>query len=528
MILLIDNYDSFVYNLKQYLAELGEEVVVRRNDGITPEEALSLAPSRIVISPGPKTPAEAGASVGIIRRGAGSIPILGVCLGHQAIAAAFGGRVVRAGRLMHGKTSPIHHDGKTVFAGLDNPFEAARYHSLIVEEKSLPSELEVSARTPEGEVMGIRHRRFPVEGVQFHPESILTRSGKRLLYNFVSGKVAHIPIKEAIDQVISGRDLSRAEAAAVMETIMNGDATPAQISAFVTGLRLKGETVEEIAGCAETMRTKAVKIRVPAGATVVDTCGTGGDKSNTFNISTAAALIAAGAGVAVAKHGNRSVSSRCGSADVLQGLGVNILARPETMEKCLAETGIAFLFAPALHAAMKHALAPRREIGIRTVFNILGPLSNPAGAKIQLLGVYSEELTETLARSLLALGSERAWVVHGGDGLDEITLAGPTVVSELRGGEVRTFHLDPAEHGLKICRPEELKGGDAGENGRIILEILEGKRGPRSDVACLNAAAAILLAGLAADLGEGIARARESVSSGRAMKKLQDLRRLTN
>ena len=193
----------------------------------------------------------------------------------------------------------------------------------------------------------------------------------------------------------------------------------------------------------------------------------------------------------------------------------------------MAEAGIVFLYAPAHHPAMRYAAAVRREIGIRTVFNILGPLSNPAGAKIQLLGVYSEELTETLARSLLALGSERAWVVHGGDGLDEITLAGPTVVSELRGGAVRTFHLDPAEHGLKVCRPEELKGGDAGENGRIILEILEGGRGPRADAAALNAAAAILLSGIAADLGEGLARAREAVSSGRAMQKLQDLRRLT-
>ncbi len=527
MILLIDNYDSFVYNLKQHLGELGEEVVVRRNDAVSPEEVASLAPSRIVISPGPKTPAQAGASVEIIRRFAGSIPILGVCLGHQAIAAAFGGAVVRAGRLMHGKTSPIHHDGKTIFAGLDNPFEAARYHSLIVEEKTLPPEFEVSARTPEGEIMAIRHREFPLEGVQFHPESILTRPGKRLLYNFVSGKVAHIPIKVAIDAVICGRDLSRAEAAEVMETIMNGDATPSQISAFVTGLRLKGETVEEIAGCAETMRMKAVKIRAPAGKAVLDTCGTGGDKAHTFNISTAAALIAAGAGVVVAKHGNRSVSSRCGSADVFQELGVNILAGPETMERCLAEAGIAFLFAPALHAAMKYALTPRREIGIRTVFNILGPLSNPAGAKVQLLGVYSEELTERLARVLAALGSERAWVVHGVDGLDEITLAGPTIVSELTEGAVRTFHLDPSEYGLKICRPEELKGGDAGENARIILDILEGKQGPQSDVACLNAAAAILLAGHTADLGEGIARARESISSGQAMKKLEDLRRLT-
>ena len=275
------------------------------------------------------------------------------------------------------------------------------------------------------------------------------------------------------------------------------------------------------------MRAKGVKIRLPEGKVVVDTCGTGGDKSRSFNISTAAALIAAGAGVTVAKHGNRSVSSRCGSADVFQELGVNILAKPQTMEKCLQEAGIAFLFAPTLHSAMKHALGPRREIGIRTVFNILGPLSNPAGAKVQLLGVYSEELTETLARVLSALGSERAWVVHGRDGLDEITLAATTVVSELKEGTVRTFHLDPSEYGLKICRPEELKGGDGIENARIIREILEGTTGPRRDVAVLNAAAAIMLGGVASDLAQGIARAEEAIASGNALRKLEELKRLS-
>lgn len=527
MILLIDNYDSFTYNLKQYLEELGAEVTVRRNDQISVEEAQTLQPERIVISPGPGRPEAAGISIELIKRFAGKVPILGVCLGHQAVAAAFGGKIVRAKKLMHGKTSPIKHDGKTIFSGLDNPFEAARYHSLVVEESSLPGELEITARGPDEEIMALRHREHPIEGVQFHPESILTRAGKQLLHNFIAGTSEGIPIKNAIDKVITGISLTRQEAAGVMETIMSGDATEAQISAFITGLRLKGETVEEISGCAEVMRRMARAIKAPAGRTVVDTCGTGGDRSDTFNISTAAALVAAGAGVTVAKHGNRSVSSRCGSADVLKELGVNIMAPAEILERCLEEIGIAFLFAPLLHSAMKHAIGPRREIGIRTVFNILGPLANPAGASVQLLGVYSEALTETLARVLGDLESKRAWVVHGTDGLDEITLTSGTVVSELKDGEVKTFHLTPEEAGLTPCRPEDLKGGEPAENARIILEILEGKKGPKTDAALLNAGAVIMLGGEAASLTEGVEKARTAIKSGQAMEKLDKLRELT-
>ena len=527
MILLIDNYDSFVYNLKQYLQELGEEVMVRRNDGITLAEISELAPSAIVISPGPGRPENAGNSVKIVSRFAGKIPILGVCLGHQAIAAAFGGRIKPAAELMHGKTSRIKHDGRTIFSGLENPLEATRYHSLIVGEDNFPEELEISARSENGEIMALRHKTMKVEGVQFHPESILTRYGKRLLHNFIAGKSEQIPIKDALDKVISGIDLSRDEAVGVMDTIMSGEATPAQISAFVTGLRLKGETVEEISGCARIMREKARTIKTPPNRLIVDTCGTGGDKSNTFNISTAAALIAAGAGITVAKHGNRSVSSKCGSADVLKALGVNIAAPPEIMEEALDKIGIAFLFAPLLHSAMKHAIGPRREIGIRTIFNILGPLSNPAGARVQLLGVYSETLTDTMARVLGTLGSERAWVVHGGDGLDEITLTTETVISELKEGAVRTFHLNPEEIGLTPCRPEDLKGGEPKENAAIIRSILEGGKGPKMETALLNAGAVIMLGGGAADLEEGIARGREAIETGTAEEKLKDLIEIT-
>ena len=334
-------------------------------------------------------------------------------------------------------------------------------------------------------------------------------------------------IREAIAKLIDGQDLTREESAGVMEEIMGGEATPAQIAAFLVALRIKGETVEEITGCAQVMRRMATRIRTghPVG---VDTCGTGGDGGGTFNVSTAAAFVVAGAGVCVAKHGNRSVSSRCGSADVLQALGVRIEAPPEKVEQCLDRVGIGFLFAPLLHGAMKHAIGPRREIGVRTIFNLLGPLTNPAGATRQVLGVYDGDLTETLARVLGELGAERALVVHGVDGLDEITTTGPTKVSELRDGEVNTYYIDPTQFGLPLSRREDLLGGTAEQNAQVLLEVLEGKPGPQRDIVLLNAAAGLVVGGRAETLAQGVELAAESIDSGRALEKLEGLRRVSN
>ncbi len=526
MILLIDNYDSFTYNLVQAFGELGHEVKTVRNDALTLDDFRRMSPSHLVISPGPGGPEEAGISLELIREAAGKVPILGVCLGHQCLARAFGGRIVRARKLMHGRNSNIRHDGRTIFSGLPNPFTATRYHSLAVGEEDFPACLEVSARSEDGEIMALRHRQLRAEGVQFHPESIMTPLGKRLLNNFLTGEESMLPVREAIDRVIGGQDLSEEEAADVMELIMEGEATPSQISAFLTGLRLKGESVEEITGFARVMRKKVKSIGRPARM-VVDTCGTGGDKSGTFNISTAAAFIAAGAGLAVAKHGNRAVSSRAGSADVLEALGVTVTVPPAVMERALEEIGLAFLFAPSFHPAMKHAVVPRREIGIRTVFNILGPLCNPVGADAQLLGVYDPFLTETLALVLKRLGTGRAMVVHGQDGLDEITLSTETRVSELRDGWVETYLFKPEDAGFTRCRPQDMTGGDAAENARIIEDILAGRPGPRRDVAVLNAAAAIVVGGLAPDLVVAAGLARAAVDDGRARAKLEGLRALT-
>ena len=335
-------------------------------------------------------------------------------------------------------------------------------------------------------------------------------------------------IQEAIKDLIAGTDLGRAKARAVMEQIMSGQATDAQIGAFLVALRIKGETIDEIAGGAEAMREKATPIVTKRPDYLIDTCGTGGDDSGTFNISTTTAFVACGAGLVVAKHGTRSISSQCGSADVLTALGVNVEATPEKVGECIDEVGIGFLFAVALHGAMKHAVGPRRELATRTVFNILGPLTNPAGAKRQLLGVFDSALTEALAGVLRELGSERALVVHGSDGLDEITLTGPTQVSELKDGQISTRQIHPEDFGLRVASAEALKGGDADHNARILRGVLDGEEGPQRDVVLLNAAAAIVVGGLAEDISAGLEVARESIDSGKARQALDGLIEVSN
>jgi anthranilate phosphoribosyltransferase len=310
---------------------------------------------------------------------------------------------------------------------------------------------------------------------------------------------------------------------------MEGEATNAQSGSFLTALRLKGETSEEIASAASVMREKATRVQVPEGITVVDTCGTGGDGANTFNISTTSAFIAAGAGATVAKHGNRSVSSKCGSADVLQELEINTSIPAEKMAQCISQSGIGFLFAPMLHSAMKHVIEPRREIGIRTLFNILGPLSNPAFAHAQVLGVYHKNLVHTMAEVLKILEIPRALVVHGTDGLDEITLTGITYVTELKQGILSDWQIDPEELGLTLCSVEDVKGDTAEKNAAILTNILSCKeRGAKRDISLLNAAAAIYVSGLAKGLKDALDLARHSLDSGSALKKLIQLIEVSN
>ncbi len=340
-------------------------------------------------------------------------------------------------------------------------------------------------------------------------------------------------ITEAIRALVEKKDLTRIEAAAAMEAIMSGAATNAQIAAFLTALRMKGETIEELIGFAQVMRQKAVRVRTRgeevAALTgtdremLIDTCGTGGDAAGTFNVSTATAFVVAGAGLKVAKHGNRSVSSLCGSADVVETLGINIELSPAKVARCIDEVGIGFLYAPVLHTAMKYVMAARREMGIRTVFNMLGPLTNPANANAQVIGVYSAALTEPLARVLAELGTIRAFVVHGADGLDEISNTGESRVSEVREGMVRGYTVRPEDFVMPRATIRELQGGDREENARIIRQILRGERGPKRDIVLMNAAAALVAAAKAKDFKEGVALSAHSIDSGAAWAKLETL-----
>ncbi len=333
-------------------------------------------------------------------------------------------------------------------------------------------------------------------------------------------------IREAIAALAEGKQLGREQARATMLEIMSGEATPAQVAAYITALRIRGETAEIIAGSAEAMRRKFTAVE--AGAPVVaDIVGTGGDGAHTFNISTCSAFVAAGAGVVVAKHGNRSVSSQCGSADVLAALGVNLEIGPDVMARALREIGVAFLFAPALHPAMKHTIGPRREIGIRTIFNILGPISNPASAQYGLVGVYAAALVPVIAEALAALGAQHMFVVHGLDGLDEITTTTGTLVAEVKHGHVRQYELHPRDVGLATATTADLFGGEPAANAELIRGLLAGQRGPKRDIVLLNAAAAIFAAGQARDLKDAVSVAATSIDSGAARQKLEALAKLT-
>ena len=342
----------------------------------------------------------------------------------------------------------------------------------------------------------------------------------------LAGSAAPADLRPVLRKVAAGQTLTEGEAAEAFESIMSGGATEAQIGALLMGMRARGETVDEITGAARAMRARAVKVRAPEGA--IDTCGTGGDAKGTHNISTCTAFVVAGAGVPVAKHGNRSISSRSGSADVLAALGVNIECAPEAIARCIEGSGLGFMFAPAHHASMRHVAKVRSELGTRTIFNLLGPLANPAGTKYQVVGVFGDEWVEPIAQVLGRLGAERAWVVHGSDGLDELTTTGISHVAALDGGKISTFRISPKNAGLPDAKPEDLSGGDAMENAAHIRAVLGGQQGAFRNIVLLNAAAALLVAGKAKTLREGVALAAQSIDSGKAEAVLEALVKLSH
>lgn len=542
MILMIDNYDSFTYNLYQLIGTLYADIKVVRNDEITIEEIEKMKPEALIISPGPGYPADAGISVEAIKRFSGEIPILGICLGHQAIAEAFGGKIIRAKIPMHGKSTEISiNTDCPVFAGLPEKITAARYHSLVVDVISLPVCLRVTATDGDGQIMALRHKEHPTYGVQFHPESILTEHGAGILSAFlcdVAGiknadrEVISMPkekrtaLKKYIAKAADGCHLTEEEAENAMNIIMSDGATDAQIASLLTAMRCNGETIEEITGFARIMRRKASV--VPSAKSAVDIVGTGGDVAGTFNISTTSSFVIAGAGLNVAKHGNRSVSSKSGAADVLEALGVKLNLTPAKASACMKEAGIAFLFAQSFHKAMRFVAPARRETGIRTVFNILGPLANPALSDYILLGVYDERLLEIMAKVLMNLGVKGAMIVYGG-GLDEVTVSGVTTVCELRDRKLIKYEINPEDYGIKIAPKSEIVGGSPEDNAKITLDILTGKeKGAKRDIVLLNAGCAIYCTGAAASIEDGIKMARKSIDSGMAYAKFEKMREFTN
>ena len=525
MYVLIDNYDSFTYNIYQYMKELTDrEIKVVRNDTVRVQDIAKMNPQGIVISPGPGRPEDAGISVETVKHFAGKVPILGICLGHQAIGCAFGGNITPARRIVHGKTEEIRHDGKGLFRTIPSPAVFTRYHSLAVEEDTLPGELEVTSRSRDNEIMGVRHREYDIEGVQFHPESIAAEFGRKLLANFLGYKREPFNIGKTLESIIDGNDLSMEEAEEFMDEVTDGNLSSAQIAGFLTALNTKGLTAGEIAGCAAVLNQKKTPF-TGISRPILDTCGTGGDGLETFNISSMAALLAASCGAKVAKHGNRAVSSRSGSADFYRALGLPVEISPEKAADLMEKTGFAFLYAPLYHSAMKHAAVPRRELGIKTIFNLLGPLANPAGADFQMIGVFDEKYCIPIAEAAHRLGVKRAMVVHGFDGLDELSPTGPTkIVTIDESGSIQEQMFDPASLGLPLYSLEDIRGGTAAENGEAARAILEGKGSPAiRDTVLLNTGAALKIYGIAESISDGYLSAREALETGRAAEKLEQI-----
>lgn len=542
MILLIDNYDSFTYNLYQALGVMYPHIEVKRNDEITLDEIEKMKPEAIIISPGPCYPAQAGISEEVIRTFSGRVPILGVCLGHQAIAESFGGKIVQAEKQLHGKQTDVKIDtASPLFAGLPSSIPVARYHSLIVEKSSLPECLKIISEDADGQIMGLKHKEHATYGMQFHPESIMTDSGMTILANFlriagIQPDMAAAPaipdakkteLKPLIAKAVEGEHLTQEEARRAVDIIMSDRATNAQTAALLTAMRMNVENADEITGCAMGMREKMTT--VPHEQEVLEIVGTGGDLANSFNISTTSGFVIAACGQAVAKHGNRSVSSKSGAADVLEVLGVKIASTPEKSSACIDETGISFLFAQSYHKAMKFVGPVRAQIGIRTVFNILGPLANPANAEYMVVGVYEDRLLELVANVLKNLGVKRALVIRGSDGLDEFSISAHTNVFEIRNGEITSYEVTPESVGLKRATKAEIVGGTAAENAEITRGILSGKiTGAKRDIVLLNSGAALYTCGKAESIAEGVKMAAEAIDNGAAMEKLNAMIEFTN
>ncbi|UQZ90425.1 anthranilate phosphoribosyltransferase [Deltaproteobacteria bacterium Smac51] len=529
MFLLIDNYDSFTYNLVQAFQVLGHAPLVLKNDD---PGLLKLAADpnlrRVCLSPGPGNPGGAGQCLEFLKildEKNPEVPVLGVCLGHQILGQFGGGEVFVSDLTMHGKTSTIRHDGKGLFKGLPDDFVAGRYHSLLVRENPA-ARFTVNARTIGDEVMGLAYKDRPWAGVQFHPESVLTPKGPELLANFfqadqiddavetASFKEPPFPLPVIMETIASGQDLTREMAAQLFGRLMDGELSPAQAGALLMGLRAKGETPVEMAEAATAILERAIA-PPPLNEAVLDIVGTGGDGRSSFNCSTGTALVMAGLGHKVVKHGNRSISSRCGSADVLELLGVDLNAPPADVPRQLRDKNFAFLFAPNYHPSFRHVMPVRKELGVRSLFNILGPLVNPAKPAHSFLGAPNPATLPLLAGALARLGTTFSAIVHGAGGYDEMTTLGPARVFLVEGDKVIETAIDPAAYGFAPCDQSELAISGPDEGVAVLRELLAG-RGPKAmrDMLALNVAMALYVKTGAEDFGRCVKEARQAVADG--------------
>ena len=530
MILVIDNYDSFTFNVIQYLATVtDEEIKVVRNDQYSVEQLAQMNPSRLIVSPGPGAPHQAGICEQAIKYFAGKIPILGICLGHQAIGEAFGARIVQAKYIRHGIVEDIRLDGKGLFRLIGMNAKFTRYHSLVIDESTLPPEFEVTARAKDGDIMGIRHKTLPIEGIQFHPESIASENGKALLTGFIKYQRENIHHSQYLNQLISGKDLSEEQAALFMENLTDGTMDERVMSAILVAMASKGLAVSEMIGCAKALLSKKKSVPVSSEG-LAEIVGTGGDGKGSFNISSFSALIAASCGQKVAKHGNRAVSSKSGAADFFEGMGYNINLTPEQSAQMINKTGFGFLMAPLYHSAMRFAGPVRKALGIKTIFNVMGPLLNPAGAQYEVLGVYTKDLLQDYARAAKALGAKRVMVVNSEDGYDEISPCAITnayVIDE--NGKESQFVINPAKFGITDADETELFGGNGPENAALAMEVLNGKgrRTIRYAVG-LNAGAVLYLCGKARSMKEGYDMALSALNSGKTLAKIEEIKKACN
>ncbi len=520
---IIDHFDSFTYNLEHMLRGLvGADIRVVRSDAFAPGDFDGDDVSALILSPGPGRPSDYPASLDLIRRHAGKKPVFGVCLGHELIVEAFGGRIRKGKRIMHGKTDDMLTDTRGCFRNIPSPASFMRYHSLVADPE-LPSCLEACAWSrADGDIMAVRHREHRIEGVQFHPESIASEAGRKVVENFLNYRREPFPAKQTLSRLLAGDDIGRGSAREFMLEAAEGNLTDAQIAGFLCAFEAKGPSSEEIAGAASVLVEKARPFT--ADVPVLDIVGVGGDGKGSFNLSSMAAIVAAACGAPVAKHGGRAVSSFCGSADFFAELGYPLDLEPSASEALLRRTGFAFLFAPLYHSAMRHAAPARRQLAVRTLMNLLGPLANPARAAHQLLGVPEISLLRPMAEAAALLGARRVLTIRSDDGLDEISCSAPTRCVLAENGSLREFTFNPAEAGAIPAPPESLTGGTAEDNVAIARRLLAGEELPGVfDATCLNAGAGLFVSGNAESIAAGTERARAAFRSGEVRAKLAEI-----